>query len=161
MKLAASFLPAIFWVFYTISKSIAVFRFAPLYGYRIYNSLPLPLAVVQSILFVFFVIVLTLIWRGDWKLLAFASVIWVCAAAEFFLLIQTGEEVSLNMIWGYLCAQYLAFFAAVVSFEKICSKVKPLLYCVGQILFIGHLLTGLWAFSLSGYQFWVNLLKTV
>ena len=156
-KLAAAFVPATLWTIYTMTVTVGGIRFAPLEGFRIRNSDPLSLAVIQSILFVIFVIALLFIYRENWKLLLFASIVWVFSAAEFYLFIQSDHPNTLDLGWGYLCAQYLLFAAAAISFEKIRPRIGLALYRVGVVLFAAHFATGIYAFSTFAYSKWAQL----
>lgn len=156
-KLAMAFVPATVWVLLNMNATITL-RYSPLEGYRIYNSAPLSLAIVQSLVFVIFVAVSGLVFRKNDRMLFMGFTVWAFGALEFFLWVQNGEEASLNLAWGYICAQYLLFHIAVISFEKMKPLFKGNLYYFGWVLLFGHFAMGLYAFASYSYAYWSLLL---
>ncbi|MBP3509426.1 hypothetical protein [Oscillibacter sp.] len=159
-KLAMAFVPATAWVLMNMDGTISL-RYSPLEGYHIYNSTSILLAIAQSLLFVIFVAVSGYVFRKNGSMLLIGITVWIVGALEFFLWVQNGEEGSLNLMWGYLCAQYLLFCIAVICFEKMKPLFKGNLYYFGQFLFFGHFVMGVYAFASYSCTNWSLLLAQI
>lgn len=157
LKLAIAFLPATIWVINGMASNLSPMEILPFKAAENYlNNVPLWLALFQTMIFIFYIIFLSIIHKiKDFKLFVSVAVI-VVALLEYLLLIEPLEMYSQNMLWGFECAVYLGFFAAIIVFESFSKrgKLNFLSYLLGWGLLILHSATGIYAFIMYMLPQW-------
>lgn len=109
------------------------------------HSKNIPLSIVLASAFPLYVFILNLKQLSTSHLLAFTN--YIIAMLIYFLLAEKGFRMYHgNFSWGYLFAMFLMFFVSIEEFF-LKKKTAPIYNKIGWVLFILHLISGIYYLS--------------
>lgn len=161
--LGLSFIPATLYVIYGMTKKLAPMAIMPFASYKVVNGdFPMILGIIQATMFVILATVYLVTLRRPLNSLWTCWIILIISILEFILLAEPGELGSMNFMWGYNVAQYIAFVFSICQVEN--NKMLSHLYgkagyVICKVMFYLHGFAGLYLFVLQAQQYYGVLLN--
>ncbi|MBQ8945663.1 MAG: hypothetical protein IJ058_13910 [Lachnospiraceae bacterium] len=163
ISMAAAYLPATFWVLYGMTKKLNTFAISPLEGIRLFgNDTPLWIVLARAIVFCIFVTACLLAYHKADDRLLLGWLVYAFGTAEFLLLIEPDDILTLSMSWGYYIGQYVLFAVTAGGFRQLCMNVRnrtmAILSRTGCLLLAVHAAFGLLVFLVTWWPWWRSFL---
>lgn len=161
LKVAIAYLPATFWVLYSMTMKVQPVGISPFEGINYFDDgLSIPIVLIRAIVFALFTLVCAIYYKYCDRLTLVAILTYVFGTLEWLMLIFPLEKGALDMLWGYDVAMYILFFATIVIAARLYElKKNKCIYVIGNIILSAHAIVGILVFILTWITHWQSYLS--
>ena len=161
LKVAIAYLPATFWVLYSMTMKVQPVGISPFEGINYFDDgLSIPIVLIRAIVFALFTLVCAIYYKYYDRLTLVAILTYVFGTLEWLMLIFPLEKGALDMLWGYDVAMYILFFATIVIAARLYElKKNKCIYVIGNIILSAHAIVGILVFILTWITHWQSYLS--